>query len=119
MTSLNFEFYNNVAMPHGCCINKEAVDIAMDKICPFPSDHHVMPRYKCGLHCCDNCLSIIIPGQGYKSYKASLSRCTVHGRHTYDKNMFILFHGEKNRNKFKSIHIERAYFYGDIHCRIY
>ena len=76
-----------------------------------------MPRYKCGPYCSDKCRSIIIPGQESKADKTSLftticshvyivlSFCNVHGRHPYDKNIFIVFHWDKNRDN-----TEIAYF---------
>ena len=47
-----FETYKNYVGPHGCHIYNYSADMPMATICPYLSQHHGIPHWKCALCCC-------------------------------------------------------------------
>ena len=97
MADCLFETYNNYVMPHGHHIYATSSDMAMVKMCAYPSYQNALPHLKFVLRCCANFPRIGIPDQ--KSYRHNsntshsirfhiyhlISRFTVHGRRPIDE----------------------------------
>ena len=77
-------------MPHGKHTFKTASDMAMEKMCAYPSSKYSLPRCKCVLWCCAKFPCIDIPGpesdqhnlhvsttKGFCAYHL-ISLCNVH-----------------------------------------
>ena len=102
MTSQILETYKNGVMPHSHHIHKTSPHMAMEKLCPIPSDKHALPHRKCVLWCFSNCIIIFITGHNYDKYGTNIfpvicshvnilvSFCKVHDLLTYEKKTFIL-----------------------------
>ena len=58
-----FETYKKSLRTFGCHIHNTAADMEMNKMCPCPYEHHVLPQYKYMLRCCDKFQSMVIPSQ--------------------------------------------------------
>ena len=50
-------------MEHGSHVHKTVPNVFMETMCPFLSDKIALPHWKCVLHCCEKCPSIVVPGQ--------------------------------------------------------
>ena len=97
MTSQILETYKNGVMPHSHHIHKTSPHMAMEKLCPIPSDKHALPHRKCVLWCFSNCIIIFITGHNYDKYGTNIfpvicshvnilvSFCKVHDLLTYEK----------------------------------
>ena len=58
-----FETYTNSVRPHGYHICNYAADMATEKLCPCPSQHHGIPKWKCVLRCWEKFSGISMPHQ--------------------------------------------------------
>ena len=60
LSSCFYETDKNSVKRHVCHIHCTAADMNMAKMCPYPSQHHGLPHWKCVLLCCNKCPSLII-----------------------------------------------------------
>ena len=98
-----FETYNNSAIPNSKNIFKTESDMAIEKICAYPSSNFALPHWKCVLFCCAkfpriDLLSLklyqhnshVSPTICFHVYK-QIAHCTVHGRLPFNDNKKFQF----------------------------
>ena len=61
MTNFLFDTYKNSAIPYGNHMFQTASDMAVAKMCAYPSSNYSLIHWKCVLRCCAQCPRIYLP----------------------------------------------------------
>ena len=116
-------------MSRGCHIQKTETGMTTITLCPFPSDIHYLPHFKCVLLCCSNYQIILIPAEESNVSDANacptmrfcVYRLSVNFMldvHMRENSISIVSNIVNNGKRSKSVHTKRPCLNGYIPCII-